>query len=450
MVDYFDLYKDKSGAFQTSLIVLLAFSLIFLFIILLPYVLVLDRQEEVNNQLSNQTANLTMHNNRLQAYEDLQESSRLIRITLINEPNQLLDYDRMIANERKDGRLYIDECSSRHNLFETDWKHCKMISNVQSYMRGTLNIIDRNVTRPFIILFAGQNVSNYRTLDDYAQVHGVDYVNFHPEVFLYYNLNVTKLKNDIERLYSDYEKIIAYDASVVNASSEYRQKAMNEMERITYEFFKNRQDLYTYGNEYRESVQPVLEALNANITSLEQELQGLEAKKTEISTLVGSVESPFGKVPVGLREAIALFPILLASGLVACSSLLIRAIRLRIEYHKQLLSEANATKKSAKKKAMLAAPLWVDPFDRRMFGFLNILKFSVLFIPLFTFIAAVYVIYTESLLIDAFPRTEMVTNNAYLYIYTSIYSLGAVFFFGGYVYLFKQYKLYKDQIGPVF
>jgi hypothetical protein len=447
MVDYFEEYKDKSSTFQTSLIVLLAFSLIFLFIILLPYVLVLDREEQVNNQLSKITAELTKLNKRLQAYQDLQESSRLIRTTLINEPDHLLDYDRMIANERRHGILYIDECSSQYNPFQVEWKHCKMKLNVHAYMYGTLHIIDRNVTRPFIILFAGQNVSNYSTLGDYIRVHGVEYVNSHPEVLLYYNLNATKLKNDIERLYGNYEEIIAYDASVVNASSEYRKIAREEMERITYQFFKNRQDLYTYGGQYRESVQPVLQALNANVASLEKELQDLNAKKTEISTLVGSVESPFGKVPVGLREAIALFPILLASGLVACSSLLRRAILLRIEYHKELLSEANSTKQSAKEKAISLAPLWIDPFDRRMFRFL---KISVLFIPLFTFIAAVYVIYTESLLIDAFPRTEEVTNDAYLYIYSSIYALGVIFFVAGYFYLFKQYNFYKDKVGREF
>jgi hypothetical protein len=129
----------------------------------------------------------------------------------------------------------------------------------------------------------------------------------------------------------------------------------------------------------------------------------LAEKENEIADKLESIEFPSGKIPVGLKEAIAIFPILLAGGSLVVTSLLARCIKLRQELHKSRMEEECKQGKFDIQRLVLLFRLWIDPADRFE---VIVIKIVIFIIPLLGFIASWYYI-QELALLDTFVDNRL-------------------------------------------
>lgn len=142
--------------------------------------------------------------------------------------------------------------------------------------------------------------------------------------------------------------------------------------------FLNDSPFYTFNQTVTER----LNQLQIRKSILEENLQNIEKQLNETSSRLDEIQSPIGKLPIGLVESIFLFPLALSIGFLIYSFLLVGTIRLRGEIHQQY--------KMLKKNVTVVAPLWIDPIkikDSKSLLQLHweISKLIVYFIPIVIF-----------------------------------------------------------------
>jgi len=133
--------------------------------------------------------------------------------------------------------------------------------------------------------------------------------------------------------------------------------------------------------ELREEVDRFWKAYGAVVeeqrTRLEHELTGLEetravlekrqaelaAQEQEIAARLKHMETPVWKLPVGLNEAVLLFPLIVAVGFWLCVQHLREGLRLRRIVHGLYVAQDPARRRLTGDQVRVMAPLWIDPAD---------------------------------------------------------------------------------------
>ncbi len=158
----------------------------------------------------------------------------------------------------------------------------------------------------------------------------------------------------------------------------------------------------------------------------QMELATLEARKSEIQdeldnieTRIKAFQSPFGTLPLGLKEAALAYPFIVTAGFLVCAFLLADLIGLRREYHDQMGAKHPGEPAIVRRRVSLMMPLWFDPvrLSWRSLGAL------VLFLhPVAIFIAIVWLIASGWLLqLDTDPSDQFLAL-----FYNGLYLLGAL------------------------
>lgn len=108
-----------------------------------------------------------------------------------------------------------------------------------------------------------------------------------------------------------------------------------------------------------------LDALESDRSAAEARLDALQGQEQELAARLERLESPVGRLPVGLVEAIALFPLVTAVGFLLVGASLERARRLRaaLRAHAASLDPGRAVLTDA--QVALVAPVWLDPLAPR-------------------------------------------------------------------------------------
>jgi hypothetical protein len=82
-----------------------------------------------------------------------------------------------------------------------------------------------------------------------------------------------------------------------------------------------------------------LDRQRSELSRLEQDLQKTEKRQEELQARLQSLESPFGRLPLGMTDLITLFPLLLAGLMVMLTVALQRTNRLRIAFYQEHRSQ---------------------------------------------------------------------------------------------------------------
>lgn len=192
--------------------------------------------------------------------------------------------------------------------------------------------------------------------------------------------------------------------------------------------------------QYRELMQ-----LNQTQNETIQEKNKYDSNKEKIAIRLEQIQFPFGKLPITLNESIVAFPIALGIGFVISSFYLSDSIRIRKELHywyKKKYKESS--KESLKKRTLLLTPLWIDPLSSTM----NIvLKYTIFVIPLVIFAVSCYFIISYILFGQDKESSDSLFyyEPTYLtYIFITLYVLSMVLFSAGLFTTLRETHRYKS------
>lgn len=149
----------------------------------------------------------------------------------------------------------------------------------------------------------------------------------------------------------------------------------------------------TYTDSHREDFNNILNLLNQSKNEIERKMQTLSEKFEEVEFPV------LGKIPVGLVNAVIIFPAAIGVGSLVCSYFLSQAISRRLHLHTKLQDQFDPELYS----------VWVDPQDKKYrFGRL-ILFISVPLIMLFVVEYLVHTIPINQESIFRIPENSILT-----------------------------------------
>lgn len=167
--------------------------------------------------------------------------------------------------------------------------------------------------------------------------------------------------------------------------------------------------------------------------------EDIEEEREEIETRLASFESPFGTIPIGLKEAVLAYPLILAAGFMVCTLLLSRLLALRGEFRNSLAREQALSEADVNRRVATLAPLW---FDAGRAFWSNPTLVLALLIPFALFVAAGWLILNDWLL--QLGDTASATNLRTFY--TGLYGLGLAVFAAGLLRVQRAWT--QDQAMP--
>jgi len=167
--------------------------------------------------------------------------------------------------------------------------------------------------------------------------------------------------------------------------------------------------------------------------------EDIEKERAEIEERLAGFESPFGAIPIGLKEAVLAYPLILAAGFMVCTLLLSRLLALRREFRVSLARDSALSEADVDRRVATLAPLWFDA-DRSFWG--NPTLVLSLLIPFVLFVAAGWLILNDWLL----PLGDTVSATNLRTFYSGLYGFGLIIFATG---LFRVQSAWaRDQAGP--
>lgn len=152
--------------------------------------------------------------------------------------------------------------------------------------------------------------------------------------------------------------------------------------------------------------------------------EDIEEERAEIETRLASFESPFGTIPIGLKEAVLAYPLILAAGFMVCTLLLSRLLALRGEFRNSLAREQVLSEADVNRRVATLAPLWFDA-GRAFWG--NPTLVLALLIPFALFVAAGWLILNDWLL----QLGDTASAENLRTFYAGLYGLGLAVFAAG-------------------
>ncbi len=105
--------------------------------------------------------------------------------------------------------------------------------------------------------------------------------------------------------------------------------------------------------------------LKSRKSSLEEKLSLLAERKRELAERIKEIESPLGRLPISLDEAMTWFPVALAVSFLFCAVIFGELVSLRRKLHELYLKKDPARILYTNETVAMIAPLWIDPVGGR-------------------------------------------------------------------------------------
>ena len=258
------------------------------------------------------------------------------------------------------------------------------------------------------------------------------------------------MRTGLNELGNNYSRILSQYPVFWN-SSERTENMIAEMRNRTGDFFKTHAIIY--GNYYPEISEDTFKQLDIwqkqkadfqiNLTRLDNNLSQVNSEMKEIADKLNQIEFPFGKFPVGIGEAITLFPVLLAIGYLICADLLCQIMRLRKKleytYHKR---DSKHTVFNIHEIALIV-PIWIDPVQSRL---RQAIKFTVFIIPFIIFLISSYLILSQNIFIWNIADILRLNDDLNQWFYGVLFLVSLAFFIYSYYCIIKELIHYHSNL----
>jgi hypothetical protein len=425
----YDLYRSKAGDFQNIFVVLLIASMLFMFIILVPYVSTLQRGFDNNKelislnknatQIQSNMGNITAANTSMLVLvtsldnTEKELSSLVSNISLFQLSSSISSFNNKVDDTIKSNnsmvlqKAYPKVCGyaqkiadtinplSRTNIDKLCTNSVHGSSSSNSYNVQNLKILTQQINgevatlsnvsfqnKTILSMYPQCNTNNKTGSDDWANC--ILNKNFEEQIKKYNDTFSTSIIPPLNNLDHESQKLIHIDDFQKNFNN-----LTNQYTLRSNSFFAKNNTLTPsqMSNEFRREITSPLQneiiklssaqhkklsMVNDDIRKHKDEVISVERQKDNISARLNSTQFVFGTLPLTLTQSISGLPVGLAIGFLICVVLLKGAIN----YQSKL--------KSWYKDIAGIAPLWIYPKGR-----LNmILRFLIFSTPFIVFIIA--------------------------------------------------------------
>ncbi len=334
------LYESESKTFRTLLSGLLVFGLSFLFLVLVPFVRVHRQHRVIGARLLEIDAESRQVAVGLDAYRAVAQGFDRLRQAVVQGPYELRDALPAILSPARQAPFEInapvqqmaqqrppaqeeDPCGSP--AAGADWENCRVAAQVRRQFQQYRSMLDADVLAPL------------QALPDAPA--GVD---------------LAALPVALDSLRAAYEARLAANPRFWERFSG-KTDFFGQMQGNLDEFWRR------YGFE---DGRAALEAERARLDSLTAALQqrekALETGEEKLAARLAELDSPLGKLPVGLVEAVQMFPLLVAIGFGWCVLVLRRLVALRRAMQEGYARRDPAMADLTERHLALVAPVWVE------------------------------------------------------------------------------------------
>lgn len=494
-------YKNANKKFSQSFSILLGFSLVFIFVILLPYISTIEnglanekkllatmysieKNKNVSGYIKQSEHGLQNLTPLLNEYQSNLDKSFLNLILIPLESNKVMfnkQIEKALSEPQSSERLdsLKERLNSTYNVLlsnrfpSIDSKNLtgcdginKTLIEICNLKNRIYNSVDQRITSINQTYFLERPEFRYPNCDDAYPVVNDTWIKCNIKMRIQDELirmnktltdnitlplrmsgNDTIPEKDIHDLNVAFNNLkVKSDNLSDKASLNFMYDAVDAFKNVSNQTIgsaqKNLENYIVSLNDFQYSE---LKRLNQTQNQTIQEKNRYDSNREKIADRLNQIQFPFGKLPITLNESIVAFPITLGIGFVISSFYLSDSIRIRKELHSLYKSKYNdSSKESLKKRTLILTPLWIDPLSSKM----NIvLKFAVFIIPLAIFAVSCYFIISyvlfgqDSELSDSLFYYE----STYLtYIFIILYLLCIVLFSAGLFTILREIHRYKS------
>ena len=393
--------KQKSASFRKFFNTLFIFSLAFGFFVAWPYLSTIRSAELQRNQLEQQRSELAVLQGLQKKYEIPRNKITELSTSIKNGEHMLRDYIASLQEDRPFGYPRIsDECMKL-----TDTPMAQGFGMQQQVVPNMTQTMQAQIPEP----------SLEQSTDECLSGSGEQQMICKVDRFVQYQL-------------CEYEQI--FDKGVLRSLStlsDADQPLFNESE-LADEFQKMREILRSHIQQkprfwitvqgkgamsitldteiknlwegMREKIQPVMDGLDVRIDDgsskialMKKNQKSLTERQKQLSERITEIESPIGKLPIGLTESVLVYPILLAFGFWFTAGIFVEHAGSRVEL-KEIETRGELAKESlGSSQIARLAPLWIDPENNSQ---IRVVRVLALLVPFFAFTLTVAaIIYNE-------------------------------------------------------
>jgi hypothetical protein len=234
---------------------------------------------------------------------------------------------------------------------------------------------------------------------------------------------VVKLRDRSDELEREVRRLREENAALqrdVDAARAEQERLARERAQLTAEIAQTRA-AQAEAEKDRRKLKEQMDQLARDKARLAEAQSLSKGQQEEIAKRLSSIQSPFGTLPIGLREGILSFPLVVAVAYLLSAGSLASAIRLRATCHRLYREWDQRGQVVTDDQVALFAPLWIDP---ALGARAQPMAFTLLLLPAPIFLAAVALIAYISRISEAPPLRG--TMGWGLYGLASLAALGAI------------------------
>ncbi|MFZ5519319.1 MAG: hypothetical protein ACOY90_21990 [Candidatus Zhuqueibacterota bacterium] len=394
----FDLFQSRTKNFQTSFRLVLSFAILFLFIILIPFISIKQIHENTLVGQARLEDEIGKRNTLIQALQRVESGIQELHRNMEDGPVQLREFIlNLPAGETVFGNLPPDHAQTALQMTPQQPQPMDRSAAIQT-----------EIARRF---------SEYQSIlqqDIYAPLHAI-------ESDTLVVLDVANIAVGLDSLRATFAWKLAANPhfwhTVTGKSSFYLglETDLDEFRR-------------SYGasiEQQRMKLRNELSRLESSRQAMEKRLSDLQAQIATLDARLKQVEFPFGKLPIGLDESVAVFPIIVAIGFVIAAGFLRDAIVLRDNFHALYQRRDEAREIVTPAQIALIAPLWVDPLKSAKD---NAWHYFLFLLPCFIFIASCVLILNTWTM----SPTALFAGAFFRWLYFALYVVSALVFIYGF------------------
>ncbi len=413
----YELYQNKSNSFQKIFRLLFSFALLFLFIILIPFVTIRFINERTALRQEKLKKDINQKQEILETYKNIQHAIEKVHSDLKKQPLKLRDF--ILSTPRSNLQLPM---ISQQNIMQQ--QPIQIPSQQADFVPETTSMNER------VQLEVQRQFETYDKILRSDVLEPLKSLNNDMLVVI----DLTSISLGLDSLKSDFTTELVQNPrfwETFNGKGGFYSTLDDRIQRFW--------DIHGSQIDHQSQVlQLQFNELQNTQKELNDQLNKMKEQEKQVAARLEQIEFPFGKLPVGLTESIAIFPIILAIGFLVVASQLREAIQLRKNFH-QLYQRKDPTKTVLNDQQIaLIAPLWIDPESPYK---QKLVRLTILSIPFLIFIISCILIFYNWSIPGFFAYADQLN----WWLYGGLYLLSLVIFIYGYRQIFNELSGYSSH-----
>lgn len=406
----YDLYTAKSKNYRSLFMGLIGFALLFFVIIQYPFVFMQGRNDGISKRKKALEEELEGLDKRMSTLKRVQNGIGELRGAIDRSPANLREIIQRLAREGPSMLGNPGELQDYPNVARSDHGE-EIASGTEEGRERNKALFERDVEVEISRMFSRyKGILNDNVVAPLQSHHGKLPPSIKKDEFL-------KGLEDLDKTFKDELKENPRFWVTFGGKVEFSGKLTEAVDGFWAQ----------YGKPIDEDVGKLKKEVNQlkdSIDEIHEEQAVLSSNKKKLEERLKQIEFPFGKIPIGINETIAIFPILLVIGFYICNSMLCDLIRLRFNYYQYSRRIDPAQDILTDNQISLVAPIWIDPINRERN---RTIRYSILFGPFLIFVVScLFNIYSWTI-----PESSSSVGQLPQWIYGALYALGlGVFLFG--------------------